>query len=121
MKYTHCDDWLIFATDGARYYYVVTELWEEWFDLPEGADQEEGAVETYMLPIALKRRDSLCGEPVDGPDWSASFCILCSADAEENEEHHPSCELEKEALYRMARERIQGLGLDPDKWVARID
>jgi len=117
MKYTFCDEWLILATDGERLYYVVTELWDEWLDFPEGADQEEGAVEKYMLPIALSRWDSLPWKSLDSLDWPDLFCILCSDD---NEEHQPGCEAEKEALYRMARERVQGLGLDPDKWVARI-
>ena len=54
MKYTFCDDWLILATDGAgRHYYVVTELWEEWLDFPEGADRERGSVEKYSTADAL--------------------------------------------------------------------
>ena len=76
-KYTFCDDQMILATDGERLYFVVTELWEERLDFPEGADQERGSVERYMLPIALSRWDSLCWKPVDGLDWSASYCILC--------------------------------------------
>lgn len=65
LKFLTCDDWLIIAVDQERKaYYVITELWEEWLDLPEGADQEENAVAKYMLPIAFKEWDRLSWKPV---------------------------------------------------------
>ncbi len=105
-QYTYCDDQMILATDGTRHYYVITELWDEWLDFPEGAGRERGSGEKYLLPIALKRWDSLCWEAVDRPDWPVSYCLLCEADSEEDEEHRPGCNEQKDALYRMARERV---------------
>lgn len=55
LKYVFCEDWFIYATDeNGNLYYVLTECWPEWSDLPKEADREENAVEKYMLPIALK-------------------------------------------------------------------
>ena len=59
-EYLKCDDWFIFARgDDGHLYAVSTEIWPEWIDYPEGSDQEIGAVEKYMLPVALKKWDSL--------------------------------------------------------------
>jgi hypothetical protein len=65
LQYEFCDDWLIFFKDketGKRYY-VITEMWLEWAELPENAISEENAIEKYMLPVALKkiRRNQLFG------------------------------------------------------------
>lgn len=50
------DDWLIFARDrDGKPFYIITELWEEWCDLPAGADQEPDAIKRYMLPAAWYR------------------------------------------------------------------
>lgn len=58
--YLKCDDWFIYAKDKeGNVYSLVTECWGAWNDLHEGADQEEGAVEKYMLPIAFKKWDSM--------------------------------------------------------------
>lgn len=60
LKYEKCDDWFIFARgDDGELYAVCTEIWPEWLDCPEGADQEPRAVEKYMLPVALKKWDRL--------------------------------------------------------------
>jgi hypothetical protein len=65
LQYAFCDDWLIFFKDKetGKLYFVITELWLEWLDLPDNADQEQNAVEKYMLPIALKKlqRNELYG------------------------------------------------------------
>jgi len=65
LIYDFCGDWLIFATDadGERWY-VVTECWEEWLDLPDDADQESNAIERYMLPIAREQWYDLPWKPV---------------------------------------------------------
>lgn len=56
LSYAFCDDWLILARDiDGNLWYVNTEVWPAWADLPEGADQEPNAVEKYMLPIAKKK------------------------------------------------------------------
>lgn len=53
LRYRFCDDWFIYAEDSeGRAYYLNTELWPEWADLPPDADQEEDAIERYMLPHA---------------------------------------------------------------------
>lgn len=58
--YDHCDDWMIFARNPAGdLFFVVTEMWPEWLDLHDGADQERGAVERFMLPVALAKWDQL--------------------------------------------------------------
>lgn len=57
LEYVKCDDWLIFFCDlnTDKMYFVCTELWPEWANLHENADQEDNAIEKYMLPIALKK------------------------------------------------------------------
>lgn len=65
FTYDHCDDWLIFARNPAgKLFFVVTEMWPEWLDLHPDADQERGAVERYMLPIALSKWATLPWEQV---------------------------------------------------------
>lgn len=60
LKYDRCDEWLILAKDqDGNTWYVVTELWDEWNKYPEDADQEEFAIEKYMLPYALKHWNKL--------------------------------------------------------------
>ncbi len=55
LTYKFCDDWFIYAEDDqGRLWTVCTELWPEWIDLPPGTDQEENAVERYMLPVARR-------------------------------------------------------------------
>jgi len=75
-----------------------------------------------MLPVALRKWEHLEWEPVDIPDWPPTICLICAGDPTEEKEHRPTCEPKKEALYSMARETIQGLGLDPRvnalKWLA---
>jgi hypothetical protein len=64
LTYAFCDDWLIFAKDAeGNLYYVITEMWEEWLDCPDDADQEENAVEKYMLPIAKEKWNTLRWNP----------------------------------------------------------
>ncbi len=68
LTYSHCDDWLIYARDAhGRLYFLCTELWPEWLDCPPGADQELGAVERYMLPIARARWDELLFRLAEAP------------------------------------------------------
>ena len=66
VAYWMCEDWLIYGkgSDG-RTYWVSTELWPAWADLPEDADQEEGSIEKYMLPLARQRWDSLRWQTFD--------------------------------------------------------
>jgi len=60
LKYAFCEDWFIYATDeNSKLYYIVTEFWPEWSDLPENADQEPNAIEKHMLPIAIKNWNKL--------------------------------------------------------------
>ncbi len=60
LTYSRCDDWLILARDAVGQLYAVnTEMWPEWLHCPAGADQERGAVERYMLPVARARWDRL--------------------------------------------------------------
>ena len=60
VTYAFCDDWFIYGKgENGKLYWVSTELWPEWFDLPEDADQEPNAVEKYMLSIARKKWYSL--------------------------------------------------------------
>lgn len=55
LVYVGCSDWLILAEDqNGDTWYVSTECWAAWADLPDGADQEDGAIEKYMLPLARK-------------------------------------------------------------------
>jgi hypothetical protein len=58
-QYLTTDDWLIFALDGDDLYYVVTELWPEWLDVPEAEQDKPGAVEKYMVPVAKKKWNHL--------------------------------------------------------------
>lgn len=44
--------------DG-RLYYVSTEFWPEWNSVPAEEITKPGAVEKYMLPIALDQWDKL--------------------------------------------------------------
>lgn len=54
------DDWLIFSKDEfGQLWYVSTEMWSAWADLPEHADQELNAIAKYMLPVAFKSWDLL--------------------------------------------------------------
>ena len=60
LKYAFCEDWFIYAIDEeGRLYFVITEFWPEWSDLSEKADQEPNAIEKYILPIALKKWNTL--------------------------------------------------------------
>jgi hypothetical protein len=60
LIYAFCEDWLIFAKDKeGKLFFVITEMWPEWSDLPDNASWEENAVEKYMLPIARKKWASL--------------------------------------------------------------
>ena len=60
LKYAFCEDWFIYAKDeNNKLHYVITELWPEWSDLPENADQEPNAIEKYMLPIVIKNWNKL--------------------------------------------------------------
>lgn len=58
-QYLTTDDWLIFAVDGDDLYYVITELWPEWLDVPEAEQDKPGAVEKYMVPVAKKKWNHL--------------------------------------------------------------
>jgi|GEM_PF-5061279 len=70
LQFSFCDDWLIFTRDKDAYlYYVSTEFWPAWLDLPEGADQEPNAVEKYMLPIAKKHWNQLRWNPCHLDDY----------------------------------------------------
>ena len=56
LNYAFCDDWFIYAKDeNGNLYSVNTELWDEWLNFPKGSDEEENAIEKYMLPIAYKK------------------------------------------------------------------
>lgn len=63
LTYAFCDDWLIYARDKrGKLFFVITEMWHEWLNLPENADQEPNAVEKYMLPVAQQKWDDLIFE-----------------------------------------------------------
>jgi len=61
LEYEFCEDWAIYARHivTGDLYYVITEIWEEWLDIPEEEQQLENAVEVYMLPVARKYWGSL--------------------------------------------------------------
>lgn len=69
LKYVFCDDWLIFAIDKQkRLYYVNTEMWPEWLDIPEKQQWQANAVRKYMLPIARKDWNNFYWRPAELAD-----------------------------------------------------
>jgi hypothetical protein len=77
LKYVFCDDWLIFAIDRQKnLYYIITEMWMEWCDLPENADQEKNAIKKYMLPVALKKWGNLRWIKIDEECGNPKFSYL---------------------------------------------
>lgn len=69
LTYAFCEDWLIYARDKeGRLFFVITEMWTEWLDCPENADQEPNAIEKYMLPVARRKWDNLTFEKYAGLD-----------------------------------------------------
>jgi hypothetical protein len=64
LRFWTCDDWLILALDEKGIiYFVDTESWPEWADLPAGADQDLNAPEKYILPVAFRNWESLGWKP----------------------------------------------------------
>jgi hypothetical protein len=55
FKFVFAEDWLIYAIDkNKNLYFVNTELWEEWLDVPQEETFKNNSIKKYMLPIALK-------------------------------------------------------------------
>ncbi|RRJ54630.1 hypothetical protein EHV15_34095 [Paenibacillus oralis] len=78
LRYVFCEDWFIYAKDRCgKLYFINTELWHNWADLSEEQQDDEKAVEKYMLPIARKNWNSLRWIRADENHFSeVSFLLL---------------------------------------------